>query len=123
MLYSFLVGGEYPGSKSMAQSYGQCGGRDCALSLVKTSFRSWYSQGRVLPRSISSCGSWGIEVPVETVKQRQSEWAILTPASDRYCGPVRLCCLNQGRPSTTGDSGEDITSGYQREFNVKRTVM
>lgn len=39
-LYRRLVGRGAPGSKSIAQSYGRCGGRDMARCLLKASLRS-----------------------------------------------------------------------------------
>jgi len=38
-------GGQVPGSRSIAQSYGLWGGREAALVLLKTSQRSSYSEG------------------------------------------------------------------------------
>ncbi len=45
MLYRRLRGNVDPGNRSMAQSYGRCGGSERALCLQNTSEISWYSAG------------------------------------------------------------------------------
>lgn len=42
---SLLLGGDEPGRRSIAQSYGRCGGSDVTRTLLNTSFKSWYSDG------------------------------------------------------------------------------
>jgi len=42
---SLPLGGVVPGSRSMAQSYGRCGGNDLARVSLNTPFRSRYSLG------------------------------------------------------------------------------
>jgi len=57
-LYRQLEGNGAPGRRSVAQSYGLCGGRERALSLLNTELKSWYSTG-TLERSTGSSG-WGL---------------------------------------------------------------
>ncbi len=41
--YNLPLGGDVPGNKSIAQPYGQCGGREAARDLLNFLFRSRYS--------------------------------------------------------------------------------
>ena len=54
------LGGEVPGRRSMAQSYGRCGGSEVACALLNTSFTFWYSAGTP-ERSGNSLGGEGLE--------------------------------------------------------------
>ena len=46
--------------RSMAQSYGRCGGSEVARALLNTSLTSWYSD-RTPERSGNSLGGEGLE--------------------------------------------------------------
>ncbi len=60
MLYRRLRGNVDPGNRSMAQSYGRCGGSESALCLQNTSEISWYSAGIDDRSGRSGSGFWWV---------------------------------------------------------------
>ncbi len=101
--YKRPLGGEVPGRRSMAQSYGRWGGKDVARDLLKTRQRSWYSAGTPersadstwntedkQPVDPASPWLWGVDVPpawapgqLQRVKRQGQNWEPPRPMSRR----------------------------------------
>ncbi len=110
MLYRRLRGNVDPGNRSMAQSYGRCGGSERALCLQNTSEISWYSAGIDDRSSRSGSGFWRVtEEGRADCKQlaRQVELQLWTLADLQSMWG--LCLVNQECPKTNGINGESIT--------------
>ena len=99
---SLPLGGDEPGRRSMAQSYGRCGGSEVARTLLNTSFKSKYSDGTP-ERSESSLEEEVLKAG-NKADFRQTAWQCslhcrMEPVLQSICG---LCFTNQGNPRMTG---------------------
>lgn len=105
-----------PGRKSVTVVWSMW--RKTALSLLKTSCRSWYLLGTFV-RCISSRGSGVIGLFSGTAESRHCAWQyLLQPrmeAVDQYmCG---LCNLSQPMPRTMGDNEDEMRNSSMNYMN------